>query len=167
MMADQLPNLILEDRMITYKNFRGLPDTFNPHGGRRNFAVILEVDEGERMIPDGWNIRFREPREEGDPAIATLKVNVKYGGKGRPPRVVMITSRNKTELDESLVGALDWADVVKADMELRAYHYDVGGRQGISAYLVALWITVNEDKLEAKYADIPVARELLEPEEPD
>lgn len=166
-MTDQLPNLTLEERRILFRNFAGEPDRFDPKGGKRTFSVVLEVDEGEQMKADGWNIKFREPREEGDPAIATLKVNVKYGGKGRPPRVVLVTSRGKTDLDESMIDLLDWADIITADMILRAWHYDINGSQGIAAYLVSLWVTIKEDALELKYADIPDASDFTEPIEPD
>jgi hypothetical protein len=167
-MVDQLPPLVLQDRAIIYRNFAGAPDRFNPKGGNRTFSVILEVEEGERMKEDGWNVKFREPREEGDPPIATLKVNVKYGGRGRPPRVVLITEgKSKTDIDESLIASLDWADVVKADVQVRAWHYDINGSQGVAAYLTALWLTIREDVLEAKYSDIPEAGDFAEPVEPD
>lgn len=167
-MADiQLPPLTLEDRRILFRNFAGQPDRFDPKGGKVTFSVVLEVDEGERMKADGWNIKFREPYEEGDPPIATLKVNVKYGGKGRPPRVVLLTQRGKTDLDEGTIGSLDWADIIKADMMIRAWHYDINGSQGVAAYLTSLWVTINEDPLEAKYSDVPDASDFSEPVEPD
>jgi hypothetical protein len=166
-MADQLPNLTFEERRILFRNFAGSPDRFDPKGGKRTFSVVLEVDEGERMKADGWNVKFREPYEEGDIPIATLKVNVKYGGKGRPPRVVLVTARGKTDLDESMIDLLDWADIVKADMTVRAWHYDINGSQGIAAYLTAMWVTINEDPLELKYADVPDASDFSEPVEPD
>lgn len=164
---DQLPQLTLEGRRILFRNLAGAPDRFDPKGGKRTFSVVLEVDEGERMKADGWNIKFREPYEEGDPAIATLKVNVKYGGKGRPPRVMLVTAKNKTPLDETTVDSLDWADITNVDMVIRPWHYDINGSQGIAAYLVSMWVTINQDPLEAKYADIPDASDFSEPVEPD
>lgn len=169
---DQLPNVTFEERRIIYRNFGGEPDRFNPKGGSRTYSVVLEVDEGERMAADGWNIKFPEPREEGDPPIATLKINVKYGGRGRPPRVVMVSKRpdgklSKTDLDESTIKALDWSRIEKADMMIRAWHYDIGGQQGVAAYLVSLWATVDMDALEAKYADVPNETDFSEPIEPD
>ena len=161
----QLPPLTLEGRSLLFRNFAGKKDRFNAEGSR-NFSVVLTEDEGQAMNADGWNVKFHEPREEGDLTIATLKINVKYGGSGRPPRVVLITSRGKTPLDESMVETIDWADIVEADMMIRAWHYDINGSQGIAAYLTSLYVTIREDELEMKYMDVPDAGN-YEPSEPD
>lgn len=167
MPQDLQPNLTFENRRILYRNFAGQPDQFNPQGGKRTFSVVLEEDEGKAMEADGWNVKFPPPREEGDVPIGTLKVNVKYGGRGRPPRVMLVTKRNKTQLDETTVASLDWADITNVDLTVRPYHWEVGGKTGISAYLVTAWVTINEDPLDAKYADVPSATDIIEPPEPD
>jgi len=145
-----IENATLEDVRITFRNFAGRADQYNA-AGKRNFTVLLPDDVAEAMAADGWTIKYLNPREEGDAPQATIKVNVHFGGKGRPPRIVLITSRGRNTLDEEQVEMLDWADIKNVDLSLRAYEYEVRGQTGVSAYLVAAYITIEEDALEKKY----------------
>lgn len=149
--------VVMENRRILFRNFSGLEGKYN-NKGNRNFCVTLTDEEAEAMERDGWNVKWLLPREEGDAAQAYLKVRVKFpdpDSKARPPRVIMITSRGKTPLDESMVSILDWAEITNVDLIFRAWQYDIGGRQGLSAYLNAIYVTIREDELEKKYADVP------------
>jgi hypothetical protein len=67
----------------------------------------------------------------------------------------MLTSRGKTNLDEDMVDILDWADVVKADVIIRPYEWEVNGKSGVKAYLQSIYVTIEEDDLERKYGDVP------------
>lgn len=67
----------------------------------------------------------------------------------------MITSRGRTPLGEDEVSILDWADLANVDLIVNPYHWDVNGRQGVSAYLQTIFATIEEDELELKYADVP------------
>ncbi len=64
----------------------------------------------------------------------------------------MITSTSRTHLDESSVPVLDWAEIQTADLIARAYEWEVNGKSGIKAYLQSLFVTIEEDALERKYA---------------
>lgn len=150
----QLEPLTLEDRRIIFRNLSGKEGKYNAEGVR-NFAVVLTEEEGKLMENDGWNVKWGKPREDEEPLPPYLKVNVKYGGKGAPPRIVLITSRGKTALGEQEVQLIDWADIIKVDMIIRPWHYEIGGREGISAYLKAFYVTIREDELELKYAGVP------------
>jgi hypothetical protein len=74
----------------------------------------------------------------------------------------MITSRGQTRLDEDTVEQLDWIDVAtdektgapKCDLIVRPYTWEVSGRSGIKAYLQSLYVTIEEDDLERKYAEM-------------
>ena len=50
------------------------------------------------MLQDGWNIKRLKPRDGAEQGTAYIQVSV--GFKGRPPRMVMITSRGRVELGE-------------------------------------------------------------------
>jgi uncharacterized protein (DUF58 family) len=153
----RLQPVLLEDCRIRFRNFSGLEGKFNA-AGQRNFNVLLEDDVAQAMLADGWNVKWLQPKEEDDQPQAILKVKVKYpgaGSKGRPPNIVLITQRGKTPLDEGMVNILDWADIIHVDLIVRPSEYDVGGRQGISAYVKSLYVTIQEDALEQKYADVP------------
>lgn len=71
--------------------------------------------------------------------------------KNRPPRVVLLTSSSRTQLDESSVEVLDYADIKTADLIARGYDWMVGDKTGTKAYLQSLFVTIEEDALEKKY----------------
>jgi hypothetical protein len=150
-MPQQDNTVVMEDVRIVFRNFAGKEGQYN-RAGDRNFAVLLNEDVAEAMAKDGWNVKALKAREEGDPEQPYLTVAVSF--KGRPPRIVMITSRGRTNLDEDECELIDWADIVTTDLIVRPYHWEVGGRTGVKAYLQSIYVTINEDELELKYADL-------------
>lgn len=140
---------VLENVQIIYPNFSGRADDFNREGNR-NFNIILNPEVAEEMEKDGWAIRWQEPREEGDDPRALLNAIVKFGGR-RTPKVVMVTGRGQTVLDERTIALLDSAEIVNVDVILRPYNWTVGGKSGVKAYVKSLYVTIEEDPLEAKY----------------
>jgi hypothetical protein len=147
--------ITIEDAQMVWRNFSGLPGRFNEEGDR-NFNVFLDDETAKLLKKNGWNVRWLQPREEGEPERAILKVNVKYrrrdGSATRPPRVVMISSRGKTTLTEPTIPILDWAEIEKTDMILRGFEYEPGK---VSAYLHSIYVTIRDDPLEMKYYDVP------------
>lgn len=139
----------IEEAQLIFKNFAGVEGQFNA-AGDREFSVILDMDSAKIMETDGWNIKYLKPREEGDEPTPYLPVKVSY--KVRPPTVVMMTSTARTRLDENSIETLDWADIQSADLIVTPYHWAVGTKTGIKAYLKSLYVTVQEDALERKYA---------------
>lgn len=147
-----------------FRNFSGEEGRYNAKG-KRNFNVLLTDQEAEAMTADGWNVKWLLPREDGDQPQARLEVSVHYGKN--PPRVILITSRGKTPLDESMVSLLDWAEIENVDMIVRPYEWDVNGKTGVKAYLKSIYVTIREDELEMKYRDVPdsAASAIVEPQE--
>lgn len=143
---------------IIFRNFSGVPGKFN-EAGDRNFNVVLDEDVAKAMEKDGWNVKWKAPKDDEDPPPPILKVNVKYrdreGKPVRPPRIMLITSHGKTLLEESMLPILDWADIVNVDMTINPYNYSALGRTGISAYLRSIYVTIRDDPLEDKYMDVP------------
>ena len=144
--------LVLEDATILYRNFSGTAGPYNREGERSFSVIIDDAATAERLANDGWNIKVRDPREEGDDPILYLDISVNY--KYRPPTIFMITSKGRQLLVEDLVGTLDWADITNVDLSVRPYAWDVNGKQGIKAYLASLYVKVEEDYLAAKYSDV-------------
>jgi hypothetical protein len=140
---------MVEDAEIIFRNFTGKEGQYNREGDR-NFAVILSPDVAADMLADGWNVRYLEAREEGDKDTPYISISVNF--KNRPPRVVLLTSTTRTQLDEESVEVLDWADVQTADLIARGYDWDVNGKTGTKAYLQSLFVTIEEDALERKYS---------------
>lgn len=147
----KLSNITIEDARLVFRNFSGKEGQYNREGDR-NFAVILPDALAEEMGTGGWNIKYLKPRDEDDQPTPYVQVTVGY--KGKPPRVVMISSRGRTNLGEEDVNVLDWAEIEKADLIIRPYEWVVNGKTGIKAYLQSLFITISEDELELKYADV-------------
>jgi len=148
-MVDQAKTFMVEDARIIFRNFAGKEGQYNREGDR-NFAVILTPEVAEQMLADGWNVRYLDGREEGDPDTPYIAVSVNFSN--RPPRVVVITSTARTQLDESSVEVLDWADFKTVDLIARGYDWNVNGKTGTKAYLQSLFATIEEDALERKYS---------------
>lgn len=147
--------VLMEGVRIIFRNFAGKEGQYNREGDR-NFAVLLDDPTAEKMAADGWNVKWLRPREdaeEEETPQAYLPVSLNFS-KGRPPRVVMITSRGRTNLDEDTVDLLDWADISNVDMIVRPYEWQVSGKTGIKAYLQSIYVTIEEDELERKYAEL-------------
>ncbi|MGG6495051.1 UNVERIFIED_CONTAM: hypothetical protein NY603_19170, partial [Bacteroidetes bacterium 56_B9] len=102
--------------------------------GDRNFGVILPPEIAEAMLADGWNVKYLKPREEEEESEETpwVAVSVNFE-KGRPPKIMMVTDRGRTALDETTVDMLDWADIKNVDLIVRPYTWEVSGRTGIKA----------------------------------
>ena len=150
-MAGNDRNVTIENARIIFRNFAGREGQYNREGDR-NFSVLLDEKTAAAMAEDGWNVKHLKPREEGDEPQAYLQVSVNF--KGRPPRVVMITSRGRTTLKEDDVEVLDWADIRSSDMIIRPYDWAVNGKTGVKGYLQSIFVTIEEDELELKYADL-------------
>lgn len=149
MAQQEAKTFMIEDGQIIFRNFAGREGQFNPEGSR-NFAVILDQKTAKEMLADGWNVRYLEPREEGDEETPYIPIAVNFNNW--PPRVVLMTSRVRTNLGPDDVDVLDWANIEKVDLICRAYEWTVNGKSGIKAYLKSLFVTIEEDYLERKYA---------------
>ena len=148
-MPDDVRTFMVEDARIIFRNFAGKEGQYNREGDR-NFAVVLDNETAVEMLADGWNVRYLAPREDGDEPTPYISVSVNF--TNRPPRVVLLTSTARSHLSEDTVEVLDWADIQKADLIARGYNWEVNGKSGTKAYLQSLFVTIEEDELERKYA---------------
>lgn len=143
-------SIIIENADIKFRNFTGKENKYNREG-QRNFCVFLDEKKGQELEDDGWNIRWMEPRNEGDERKACLQVSVAFNNY--PPKVIMVTGKKQTELDEDTVATLDSAELENVDLIVRPYNWTVNGRSGVKAYLQKGYFTILEDDLFKKYND--------------
>ena len=148
-MADDSKTFMVEDARLVFRNFSGKEGQYNREGDR-NFAVILDNETAELMLADGWNVKYLNSRDEEEAPTPYISVSVNFNN--RPPRIVMITSTSRTNLNEDAVSVLDWAEIRTCDLIARAYEWTVNGKSGVKAYLQSMFITIEEDELERKYA---------------
>lgn len=156
-MPKQDNTVLMEGVRIIFRNFAGKEGQYNREGDR-NFAVLLDDETAAAMDADGWNVKVLKPRDdvdEGEDQVPQPYLPVSVNFKGRPPRIVVITSRGRNTLDESQVEMLDWADILNVDLIVNPYHWGpINGKSGIKAYLQSLYVTIEEDPLEIKYSEM-------------
>lgn len=138
---------------IINRNFGGKKSVYNKAGDRNFCVVIDDPDKAEMMAEDGWNIKIKAPREEGDLPFYFLSVKVKFN-EDYPrlnPVVYLRSGRNMIKIDEETINMLDDVDITNVDMEIRPYNYNVNDKSGVSAYLVSMCVTQKVDRYKENY----------------
>lgn len=145
-------NLTFEDARIVFRNFAGKASKFN-NAGNRNFCVVIEDEErAKALIDEGWNIKRFQPRDDDEEPNYYIQVAVNF--EYNPPSVYLLCGDRRTSLNEDTIDTLDHAEYRTADLIIRPYCWDVGDKSGIKAYLKTMYVTIEEDELARKYADI-------------
>lgn len=166
-------NLTIENAKIGFRNFSGKEGQFNP-AGRRNFCVFFDNETANALKNEGWNIRWLkpkselanilnddgsvvrwiEPKSEEDDPVGYLQVAVSFDHI--PPKIILVTKKGKTQLDEESIDILDWAEISNVDLVIRPYNWNLpSGKSGVKAYCKTMYVTIAEDDFESKYYDTP------------
>ena len=143
--------LQIDDAKIMFRNFRGEGDKFNREGDR-NFVLIIPTEEiADALSKEGWNVKIKDPREEGDTPFMYLPVKVKFNDRG--PQVYLRTGDKVNRLDEESVAILDDVDILSVNMDIRPYDWEVNGKTGRTAYLQSIEVIQEVDRFAARYAE--------------
>lgn len=143
--------LQIDEARIIYRNFSGAPSKFNREGDR-NFAVSIPDQElANELIEEGWNVKIKAPREDGDEPFMYLPVKIKFNDRG--PNIYLRSGNARNKLDEETVGMIDDIDIIHVDMDIRPYDWEVNGKQGRTAYLQSMEVFQNLDRFEARWAE--------------
>ena len=146
----------IDGARIIYRNFSGRGTQYNREGDRNFCLVIDDPDIAQTLIDEGFNVKIREPREEGESPFMYMKVNVKYHPKGSDlerlnPVAVLVSGRNRTSLDDESVCCLDNIDIANVDLDISGSNWNVNGRSGRSAYLSKIYVTQELDRFASRY----------------
>lgn len=147
----------IKDAKILFRNLAGRLAQYNSEGDR-NFSVVLSPELAKDLTARNWRVKQLKPREDGEEGDYHLKVKVNYN-TGRPPRVILVTSKGKTELGAEEVMMVDAIDIEKVDVVLNGWYNDMAGG-GYSAFLKTMVVTAREDELELLYAGLPEVGEV-------
>lgn len=154
----RIPNIVIDNARIFYRNFGGDRDDYAP--GKRTVCVAIDDKElAEQLREDGWNVKTRPGRDPEDPPTDYIKVEVKFGKY--PPNIVMITEMPNGEkrgvrMTETTVRNLDTADIENVDLVISPSRWEMGAKSGIKAYLKDAYVTIRQDALTMKYADLEI-----------
>lgn len=141
---------------LIYKNFSGKTNEYNTAGLRSFSILITDPEMAAAMAEDGWNIKELRKRDENDPQHWHLPVAIGY--KAYPPEIIMIkghgATTKKVHLSEDMLDQLDYATIENVDLTIRARVWESRGKGGVKAYLKKMYVTIEEDPLDAKYAEL-------------
>lgn len=147
-----IPNIELENATIIYPNFSGKEGRFNREGDRFFSVFIDDAAQAQEMAEDGWNVKIRKPRDEDEEPRYYIQVAVNYNFY-KKPEIYRIINGRKFLLEEEDLGQLDSDDILSADMVIRPRIWDDNGTTRIKAYLSEMYVTIQQSRFAAKYAE--------------
>jgi hypothetical protein len=147
----------IDDAKIIFRNFAGRGSKFNREGDR-NFAVIIDDEDiKDALLAEGWNVRIKPAREEGDDPFMYLPVKIKFNQRG--PSVYLVTGNKQNKLDEDSVACLDDVEIASVDLDIRPYDWtlETTGKTGRTAYLQSIRVTQVLDRFAARNGAMPIS----------
>lgn len=158
-----LPNLTLEDAQFFGKpNFSGEKNKFKEE--KRQFTVLIPTDVAEQLRAIGYNVKTNIPTPEEKAefpdreTISHLKVAVDNSSD----IFVKMGDLDFQRLEQRTWGIVDKSRIETMDLEIRAWHYneedknDADYTPKYSARLVKIYITLEHNKLDAKYSNVAI-----------
>ena len=137
----------IEGAAIIFKNFGGEPTQFNPNGGKRTFALVVPQDIADKLVEEGWNVKHRPPREEGDDDLFYTEIVVNLEST-YPPRLHLVTRYSTREtmldLDATTISELDKNVLFDVDIVVHPYVHGRANASGatVKGYLKTLYATM-------------------------
>ena len=176
----QYYDVVMENARFCFSaNFSGAATQYNAEGNR-NFTVVLDDprtkmskrwldnESGQFMVApitaedlanDGWNVKIRQPKNEGDEPFKYTKIMVRFSDNPRMnPKIFLgVGGGKEVELDESTVHRLDQARIVYADIVFRTHYWTSqrDGSSGVNGYLKEGHFLIDQGAFGDKYQQVP------------
>ncbi len=149
-----MERLKLEGATVIFKNFRGEKGTYNEEGVRTFSEVIQDLEHAAELIAQGWAVKPLK-NEEGDIEAYHLPVKVNYDSR-QPPRIYKISMVNNAQLalDVKTIDMLDYLPIDYVDLIVNPYSWEVRGESGIKAYCQTMYVVIEENALDIKWANL-------------
>lgn len=163
-MEQRLDRLDLEGYRILWPNFRGEKGTYN-EAGVRGFSVLIDdLGQAKELLNMGWALKPLK-NEEGNIDAYHLPVKVNYNSR-QPPRIYKVSTVHKRAipLDERTIDMLDLLPIESADIIINPYHWDVNDKTGIKAYVQVMYVVIEENHLDTKWAEYTAEPPPFEPD---
>lgn len=154
--------MTIEDAEIIWPDFSGVRND-----GRHVFNLKIDVETGEKMAADGWNIKLKHDDYKDEDYYA-LPVEIRYQSEDADKKfsdtyaakdIWMEVEGNMTRLTEfatdstSSIGTLDGADIQTADVEIcGAYRQkESENKWWYKAFCTQLFVELKVNKLRKKH----------------
>ena len=152
-----MEDLIIENAVITNRNFEGrVEKPYNPNG-IKNFSVMIDNETAHILEKDGWNVKFPKTKDPSDPETSGfLNVTVSYSSPRHIPKIIQVTydtnnKPHKVPLNESTVVNIDSAEIQDINLVIHPREWEMNGKTGVKAYLKTMYFTLVKDPFEDKY----------------
>lgn len=143
--------LQIDNAKLVYKNFSGEASQYNREGDRNFSVVIPTMDIAKDLEEEGWNVKYKPSRnEDDDTPFITLPIKIQFNERG--PKVYLKTGNTSNVLNEDSIDILDKIDILRVDLDVRPYRWEVNGKTGTKAYLQAISVEQDIDRFEARYS---------------
>lgn len=143
----------LSNRSIIYRNFAGRKEQYNPNG-QRKFTVVINPDDAQMLASNGWNVKIRPPKNEGDDPFCTLEVKIRLDLDWAKPKIKQFSRTGVVGITEDNIANFDQAEFEKVDIVLRQYVWtNMKGETGVSAQLSEMNAKLAQGVLDAKWAE--------------
>lgn len=136
---NKLPPLRLDNARIIWRNFAGAQKRYNAEG-LRNFHVVIDDNTAELLKRDGWNVKQHKSNEDGAPDWYSLKVSVRFDNY--PPSIILKNGNIRTQLNESMLDILDWAEITDLKLMINGSRYNTPTSSGVKAYLSRMIVSI-------------------------
>lgn len=147
--------LEIDDAQITFRNFEGRASKKNREGDRNFVLIIPDQEIADALIADenefgiSWNVKIKEPKEEGDKPFIYLPVKMKFNKR---TSVYLKSGASRVRMTEEMAKELDDLLIDHVDLDIAALDgiSEISGKPFRSAWLRAIEIVQRFDRFQAR-----------------